>query len=921
MKMYIHKKMMAVDLVFLFALASFAQEGDKNVKQKIVDKRGNVAMITFHERSAYKNSNYREVFKDQLALKDESDFKKIDSRTDQDGLLHEKYQLFHKGIKVEFTTYTLHSKKSKLISMNGEFYSLENINTSPKISKGQAFNNALNQIAAKEYLWENPADAAIFNYKKPEGELVLLPIFDGENGGKGHLKLAYKFDIYATNPVSRGDIYIDAMNGDVLFYNSIIKHLGEFTHGKSTPENLLLKPNSILVAANATSRYSNSQTIQTTSNGSAFTLTESTLGKIINTYNLRKDTKYSNAVYFTDTDNNWIEYNNANKDNGALDAHWGAEKTYDYWKTVHGRNSYNNAGAAIDSYVHYSTAYNNAYWNGSVMTYGDGSGVGGFDILTSIDVCAHEIGHGVCSSTANLAYQMESGALNEALSDIWGVCVESFAASNDPNKNIWLIGEQIEMRTGHIAIRSMKNPNSEGQPDTYGGTFWKTQTCTPTSANDYCGVHTNSGVLNHWFYVLTEGESGTNDIGNTYAVKGIGIDKAAKIAFRMESVYMTANSNYANARTYAIQAATYLFPDLNGAPSQEVISTMNAFYAVGVGPAYVGPGDSQVPSAVKDLVASGTTQTTTNLSWTASTDNVGVTGYYVYQGSTQIATVTGTSYPVTGLIPVTTYAFTVKAKDGAGNLSDPGNVASVTTLANSVTYCDSKGNNTASHRIGKVVFNTISNPSTGIGTGTAGYEDFTALSTSVARGKSYSITITPTRTSSSSSEGYAVFIDYNGDGDFTDTGEKVWTRSATSSSSVSGTFTIRTTAKLGATRMRVSMKYNSVPSACETFANGQVEDYTVIIAVTAPLEPITVVNTANDNLEVILSPNPVDDYLIVTLSTNKPMIYSIINQMQQQLKTGELSGDGIDVNELRSGLYFLRVSDNQQTVTKRFIKR
>jgi Zn-dependent metalloprotease len=298
---------------------------------------------------------------------------------------------------------------------------------------------------------------------------------------------------------------------------------------------------------------------------------------------MKKGTSYTAAVNFTDVDNNWTaaEYNNVNKDNGALDAHWGAEKTYDYWSTTHGRNSYNNAGAAIKSYVHYSSAYNNAYWNGSVMTYGDGSGTGGFDILTSIDVAGHEIGHAVCSSTANLAYKNESGAMNEALSDIWGACIEYFAA---PTKQRWLIGEDIERRAGHLSLRSMSNPKTEGQPDTYGGINWTSQTkCRPTSNNDQCGVHNNSGVLNHWFYILTEGKTGTNDKGSSYSVTGIGIDKAAKITYRMESVYMTSSSTFANARTYGIQAAI----DLYGAGSPEVIATTNAFYAVGVGTAYV----------------------------------------------------------------------------------------------------------------------------------------------------------------------------------------------------------------------------------------------------------------------------------------------------------------------------------------------
>jgi Zn-dependent metalloprotease len=85
------------------------------------------------------------------------------------------------------------------------------------------------------------------------------------------------------------------------------------------------------------------------------------------------------------------------------------------------------------------------------MTYGDGSGTY-FDILTSIDVAAHEIGHAICSNTANLAYQPESGAMNEAFSDIWSLNIIA------PNKSTWLIGEDIERRAGHLALRSMSDP-------------------------------------------------------------------------------------------------------------------------------------------------------------------------------------------------------------------------------------------------------------------------------------------------------------------------------------------------------------------------------------------------------------------------------------------------------------------------------
>ncbi|WP_082014113.1 M4 family metallopeptidase [Flavobacterium sp. AED] len=573
--------------VSLLALETNAQDASKNVKQKFNDERGKPSLIVFNEKSTYKNTDSQKAFKEQLELKDNSNFTKTKTETDKLGFSHEKFQLFHQGVKVEFSTYTLHSKSGKLESMSGEFYQLDNVNTRPVLSKEQAFSSALRQIGASKYLWETPAEAKINEYQKPTGELVLLPLVDEDNNGKKteQLRLAYKFDIYATSPVSRGDIYIDAVTGVTLFYNATIKHLGEYSNGNQNAVNTKAEKQNTtasFVIANADTRYSGSQSIQSTLSGTSYILADATRGSGIMTYNMKKGTSYTAAVNFTDVDNNWTaaEYDNVNKDNGALDAHWGAEKTYDYWSTVHGRNSYNNAGAAIKSYVHYSSAYNNAYWNGSIMTYGDGSGTGGFDILTSIDVAGHEIGHAVCSSTSNLAYQKESGAMNEGLSDIWGACIEYYAA---PNKQRWLIGEDIERRAGHLSLRSMSNPKTEGQPDTYGGTNWVNITkCHPTSNNDQCGVHTNSGVLNHWFYILTEGKTGTNDKGSSYSVTGIGIDKAAKITYRMESIYMTSSSTYANARTYAIQAAT----DLYGAGSPEVIATTNAFYAVGVGAVY-----------------------------------------------------------------------------------------------------------------------------------------------------------------------------------------------------------------------------------------------------------------------------------------------------------------------------------------------
>jgi len=173
---------------------------------------------------------------------------------------------------------------------------------------------------------------------------------------------------------------------------------------------------------------------------------------------MNRGSNYSTATEFSDNDNNWTstEYNNSNFDNAALDAHWGTMMTLDYWRTVHNRNSFDNYGAKIKSYVHYRYNYVNAFWNGTAMTYGDGNGTTYFP-LTSVDICSHEIAHAVCDYTADLIYSNESGAMNEGFSDIWGACVKRFAA---PEKNTWLNGDEIS-NTG-TPFRSMSNPKSKG---------------------------------------------------------------------------------------------------------------------------------------------------------------------------------------------------------------------------------------------------------------------------------------------------------------------------------------------------------------------------------------------------------------------------------------------------------------------------
>ena len=324
--------------------------------------------------------------------------------------------------------------------------------------------------------------------------------------------------------------------------------------------------------------------------------------------------------------------------------------------------------------------------------------------------------------------------------------------------------------------------------------------------------------------------------------------------------------------------------------------------------------DTQAPTAPTNLTASGTTSTTTNLSWTASTDNVGVTGYDVYQGAVLKATVAGTSYAVTGLSPSTAYTFSLKAKDVAGNVSASSNVVNVTTLAVNLTYCASQGNIVTDELIGRVQLGTINNPSTG-GTG---YTNFTAISTNLSRSIAYTITITPTWTSTVYPEGYGVWIDYNQDGDFADAGEQVWTKAASTTTPVSGTFTIPATATLGSTRMRVSLKYNAIPTSCETFSYGQVEDYTVNIVTGA--KNTFAESSSTDEISFSVYPNPVSGDVLKITEVDNNSHFRVVNVLGKEIEKGRVENGQISVAALPVGIYLLEINSNNKTSSKRFIR-
>ncbi len=522
-------------------------------------------------------------FKVQNKLDKSNSYVPTYSNTDETGRKHEHFQQYYKGLKVEFGVIITHSINNEVYLINGEVYNASTLNTTTTLSAEQAFNVILNSKSNTQYLWDSPEDALAMNYKKPTGELVILP-----NIKTGSVNLAYKFDVYATQPLARDEIYVDAQNGTILYSNPIIKHAHDIVNKVTASKEATQVTSSVTGTANNT-KYSGSRSIKTTLDiaSNKYVLKDDTRGGGIQTFNSGKTSNYPNTN-FSDTDNNWTtaEFNNANKDIGALDAHWGAEMTYDFWKNIFNRSSFDDQGTMLKSYVHYQTNLVNAFWNGAVMSYGDGSN--SVSILTSIDVCGHEIGHGICSSTANLAYQNQSGAINEGLSDIWGACIEHYgrtgALASPFATGVWKVAEDLST----TPFRSMSNPTTLGDPDTYLGSNWIATgdegTCTPSGTNDQCGVHTNSGVMNHWFYIVTVGKSATytNPTPHTYAVTGIGMAKSSQITYYAERDFLTSNATYLDMRNATLQVANNLYCG----SSPEVVAVTNAWYAVNVGPQY-----------------------------------------------------------------------------------------------------------------------------------------------------------------------------------------------------------------------------------------------------------------------------------------------------------------------------------------------
>ena len=315
-----------------------------------------------------------------------------------------------------------------------------------------------------------------------------------------------------------------------------------------------------------------------------------------------------------------------------------------------------------------------------------------------------------------------------------------------------------------------------------------------------------------------------------------------------------------------------------------MIQVENTWYAVGVGTA--GGGGGTTCSAPAGLAAGSITTSSALLSWTAASSAVSYTLQYKLATATTWTTVTGitaTSYSLSGLAANTSYNAQIATVCSSGTSAYSTAITFATTGTGTVTYCTSSGGSTDEY-INSVVLGSISNTSGNNG----GYADFTSKSTTLAAGSSYTATLTPGFTSTKYNEAWTMWIDYNGDGDFVDSGEKVGTATAAKTAKTI-TFTVPATAKNGSTRIRIQMKYSSLSTnSCAAYTYGEVEDYTGIITGGSGFAPTSLI--ANSISSLTIGKNALSVYPNPVAHSNATISYNLSKEGKPTLKVVDMAG-------------------------------
>ena len=499
--------------------------------------------------------------------------------TDELGFIHVRFDQVYDGVPVWGRDLVAHFDGSgQLYIVNGAYEPTpRDLETMPSISADVAWQQAIERLQ-RENRWA-PVDEALAQTLGLQGAAPRLVIYpDAEQG----MRLAYEVSIHP-NLAEWYSYFVDAQSGEVL--HRIARHCMLFPEAHA--HDVLPNPDVRLADSGASAVSSDVRAAPlrrgTFTNASASDLN----GQVQNirvhqdddgTYLLFSDLDNigafnlqaglpdnggavtltanntdlgpnANVSYVLSNDNTW-------SDPVSVSAHANMTVTYNYFKNTFGRRAINDENQSIFSIVHITEngqPVDNAFWNGRSVIYGDGRNA--FSPLAgALDVAAHEFSHGVIQHTAGLVYELQSGALNESFSDVFGVLVE---------REDFLLGEDVVLG-GRSALRNLLQPDDPSVLSPQPAHMRDFRVLPNTEEGDNGGVHVNSGIPNR---------------AAALVIDALGLDRAGAIYYRALSTYLTRSSQFGDARQSLVQAAT----DLYGATSAEASTVAQAFDAVGVG--------------------------------------------------------------------------------------------------------------------------------------------------------------------------------------------------------------------------------------------------------------------------------------------------------------------------------------------------
>lgn len=488
----------------------------------------------------------------------------INSHIDElTNMTHYKFQQIYKGVPVEFAGCIEHyNTAAELVFTNAKHAIDINQSHIPFFNPNAALGQFFSQLPpGLEFAWLDPqiqmelqeetGNSSATYFPTPELLFAIDEPKDMDfNIDGSRYRLAYKITVTTKNPFMTKTYYMDANNADIFRIEG---------HTREDGPAYVLNPVSTVTidtewAGGFTQAY-----ILYAQNGTQNIHTKKKTG-------IGTISSWGTVSNVTDDDDDW-----AYSDVVETTAHFYATQSWDYFESIFNRSGWDNNGMETRVRTQWdvdNAQYENLSGNKGIIRFGVSPANDFYS--NELAIVGHEFTHGIIGHTANLTYSNESGALNESFSDIFGIVIESWYQYGNLGLTDWVIGNHINQST---VLRSLANPDSSSQPDTYNGQNWY------TGSGDNGGVHTNSGVGNKWFFLLSDGEWGTNDNGDSYALSGIGMHKAANISYLALTSYMDSGDQYADAREATIEAAKQLY----GECSFEYQETIDAWYAVGVG--------------------------------------------------------------------------------------------------------------------------------------------------------------------------------------------------------------------------------------------------------------------------------------------------------------------------------------------------